>query len=395
MHRPASCRSVAGFFAMLAFSGGPPSVFATGTVPPAAAEAAPWGLELCTVDLTLPGTMKDILSNVLTRSAQLPSDKVQAFLEQAVRTSATGADLLKATATHFGIDEPRLSAEVEAMRHVNCKHGPGALSGEEDESPELPQLAMTPFARDVGMHVLLHELGHALVREFDLPVLGNEETMADAFATHYLTTHMPERAFDVLHARVTSWMIEANDVARAEWPVRGEHDNDARRAFQVAALAIAADPVRYAPLASIVDMSEDDQKRATDYGAEIHRGWRRILEPRLMPNGTLSSEARVVIEGDTVFATDDATETIVAQLTNEIATAMKRFDWHSGVRVVFVNGKGGAAWSRSKRAITVHSGYLGRFVTQGEQAAKAPAMQAAAPADAPPKSEPMAPAASQ
>ena len=60
------------------------------------------------------------------------------------------------------------------------------------------------FAEDVVLHVDLHEIGHALIREFDLPVLGNEETMADAFATHYLAYHLPERALDVLTAHIAT-----------------------------------------------------------------------------------------------------------------------------------------------------------------------------------------------
>jgi hypothetical protein len=31
------------------------------------------------------------------------------------------------------------------------------------------------FAADVTLHVVLHELGHAVIRKFDLMVLGNEE----------------------------------------------------------------------------------------------------------------------------------------------------------------------------------------------------------------------------
>ena len=60
------------------------------------------------------------------------------------------------------------------------------------------------FAEDVVLHVVLHEIGHALIREFDLPVLGNEETMADAFATNYLAYHLPERALDVLTAHIAT-----------------------------------------------------------------------------------------------------------------------------------------------------------------------------------------------
>jgi hypothetical protein len=52
--------------------------------------------------------------------------------------------------------------------------------------------------------VLGHEIGHAVIREFDLMVLGNEETMADAFATHLLTEHFPEHAVRAISARVGS-----------------------------------------------------------------------------------------------------------------------------------------------------------------------------------------------
>lgn len=219
---------------------------------------------------------------------------------------------------------------------------------------------VSSFARDVTLHVVLHELGHALIREFDLPVLGNEETMADAFATHYLTTHLPERAVAVLVARTTSLMIEAREVARAEWPVRGEHDNDARRAFQIAALAVAADPVKYAPVARVVEMSDADAQKAGDYGAEVHRAWRRILAPLWMPDAVRTKEARVVCDPGSGFSTS-------VGLAAELEAIVTRFDWHSQVTVRFVAGDGRAGWNRSARTITVNSEYIRRFVQQGER----------------------------
>jgi hypothetical protein len=215
------------------------------------------------------------------------------------------------------------------------------------------------FARDVAIHVILHELGHALVREFDLPVLSNEETMADAFATHYLTMHMPDRALDVLMARTTSLMIEAGEVPRDRWPVAGEHESDARRAFQIAAWAIAADPVKYSALAGVVGMTEDDARKARDYGSEVHRSWRRMLAPLFMPAGRRSEEVRVIV------AEGSITEASAAELVPLLEGVIAGFDWHSRVSISFVSGEGGAAWSRSGRTITVNSQYLRRFVDQG------------------------------
>ncbi|MBK7875587.1 MAG: hypothetical protein IPJ77_07525 [Planctomycetes bacterium] len=170
-------------------------------------------------------------------------------------------------------------------------------------------------------------------------------------------------------------MIEANESPEVDW--RGEHDDDGRRAYQIAALAIAADPAKYAPVADVVGMSEKERDKARDYGSEIRRAWRRILAPLWMPEGLASSEARVQFDAGDGFlqrACGDG-------LADELRSAVKRFDWHSQVTIRFVNGNGGAAWSRSSRTITVNSEYVRRFVKQGERGpasetnAKGPALR--------------------
>ncbi|HEX6813022.1 MAG TPA: DUF4344 domain-containing metallopeptidase [Planctomycetota bacterium] len=322
---------------------------AAGSATPAQAPTTSVADHACSVDLSRPATMKDIVSNALMRGLQRPEADVRGFLKGAETKFATGQDLLRAAAAHFAIDEARLTAEVERFRHCNCDRGTVEVSA---------------FARDVTLHVVLHELGHALIREFDLPVLGNEETMADAFATHFLTAHLPDRAADVLRARTASLMIEAREVPRAEWTVRGEHDNDARRAFQIAALAVAADAARYENVARVVEMSAQDIEKARDYGAEVHRAWRRILAPLWMPQGMRSDEARVVCD----LQNGSVGKAGLASLVAELEAIVTRFDWHSQVTVRFESGDGGAAWSRSKRTITVHSEYIRRFVEQGKLA---------------------------
>ena len=322
----------------------------------------------CNVDLRLAGKMKDIVSNALLLSAGKSEDEVRKFLDGAEKKYATGEDLMRAAAAHFKIDESKMAAEVERFRHVICDHEPGAAGRDETKGKDSAgALELLPFARDVALHAVLHEMGHALIREFDLPVLANEETMADAFATHFLTQQLPDRALDALCARTRSLMIEAGEVPREQWPINGEHNHDARRAFQIAALAIAADAAKYAPVARIAGMTDSDIRKAKDYGPEIHRSWRRTLAPLMMPAGMKSKEARVICDGQ-VFAGDSA-----ASLMAELESAIARFDWHSQVKIEFVTGEGGASWSRGKRTITVNSRYLQRFLNQGRVAASQPA----------------------
>ncbi len=314
----------------------------------------------CSVDLALTGMMKDIVSNALLLGLNRPEPEVAGFLAGAETRYADGPELLRAAAAHFKLEQAALAAEVERFKHVNCPPGPaGAAPGADagERAAAVPEISA--FARDVTLHVVLHEIGHALIREFDLPILGNEETAADAFATCYLTAHLPERAADVLTARVKSLMIEAAETPGVDWS--GEHDDDARRAFQIAALAVAADPGRYKNVAAAVGMSEADMRNARDYGTEIHRSWRRVLAPFWMPEGAASGEARVICDpGSPLIA-----RLCAGGLASEIEFALRRFDWHSQVTVRFAEGQGRAGWSRSSRTVTVHSQYVRRFIEQG------------------------------
>jgi hypothetical protein len=334
--------------------------------------------EVCPINLTLPGQMKDIVGNVLFQVAKRPDADVRAFLDGAERRFASGDELMRAAAKHFGIDEAKMAEEVRLMKHINCDHGiiigpdgkpePMPDRRAELESSTSDPVELTTFARDVAVHVVLHELGHALVREFDLPVLSNEEALADAFATCYLTAHHPDRAPDILAARVRSLMIEASEVPREEWSVRGEHDNDARRAFQIAALAVAADEAKYIHVAALAKMTAVDIRKASDYGTEIHRSWRRLIAPLMMPDGMKSQEAKVTCE----VPASSPVYPGYAELIAELQPILRRFDWHTTVTIHFANGDGGASWSRSQRTITVRSNYLRRFVEQGKVAELSP-----------------------
>ncbi|MEX1024916.1 MAG: DUF4344 domain-containing metallopeptidase [Planctomycetota bacterium] len=320
----------------------------------------------CTIDLSRRGQMEDVLSNALMHAYGIEESRVQKYLEAEVSQCPDGPALLRKTAGFFDLEPSHLEATVERFRHVNCKHPHApiaeleALKARAASAPgSVRDVSMTAFAADVTLHVVLHELGHALVREFDLPIFGNEETLADAFATHYLVSEMPERAPAVLRARVASLLFEAAEVPREEWTVAGEHNNDARRACQIAALAIAADGERFAHVADLVGMSDDQRRSAIDYGAEIHRSWRRVLTSLRMPAGLESQEARVTASPSMQTAPESR------QLLADLERALRGFDWHSQVTLAFVDGDGGAGWSRSKRTITVNSGYVARFVRQG------------------------------
>jgi len=86
----------------------------------------------CTVDLTNPGMMSDIVSNALMRGLGKPEVEVRAFLDGAESRYATGDELLAASAAEFGVEERVLRDEVRRFHHCNCTHG----DADESDDPE-------------------------------------------------------------------------------------------------------------------------------------------------------------------------------------------------------------------------------------------------------------------
>src|SRR5262245_33789972 len=101
----------------------------------------------CSVDLSLPGMMKDIVSNALIRGVKRPEADVREFLKNAETRYSTGQDLLRAAARHFEVDEALMTTEVERFRHCNCEHD--AVAGGREAVVEV-----SAFARDVTLHVV-------------------------------------------------------------------------------------------------------------------------------------------------------------------------------------------------------------------------------------------------
>jgi hypothetical protein len=86
--------------------------------------AEPEGPDLvCTIDVSRPGMMSDIVSNALMRGLGKPEKEVRAFLEGEMGRHSTGDELLKASAEKFQVDEQVLREQVRKFLHCNCAHG--------------------------------------------------------------------------------------------------------------------------------------------------------------------------------------------------------------------------------------------------------------------------------
>lgn len=220
--------------------------------------------------------------------------------------------------------------------------------------------ASTDFALNVSRHVLLHEFAHALIREFGVPVLGNEEDMADTFATVIVSQDLRDDAVAIVKDRARSWLYEGAQVRPEDYDLKGEHELDTRRAFRTVCLLYGADPAEWPDLPDWIGLSERDANDCSDIAPQVVEGWERVLAPHRLPEGRTSANVTVQY-GDAPH-----TETMrVSGLLEDVAELMRRYDWPVPVFLRFDScGREGASWSRENRRILMCDEYFDRFVRQ-------------------------------
>ena len=154
------------------------------------------------------------------------------------------------------------------------------------EKQKLSQATM-----DALVHVVAHEIGHAFLREFDLPIIGPEEAIADDFATVYVHLAIPERAEQIVAARADQSLADGEAAGRFS-----EYFDDEQRAGRSVCLLYSLDPERYENLVERYDMGDEDATVCRDFGPEVGRAWRRLIDAYRVPYDARITEVRLVAD---------------------------------------------------------------------------------------------------
>lgn len=219
--------------------------------------------------------------------------------------------------------------------------------------PAQAQDTLPDYANDLFLRTVAHEMGHAVIREFDLPVLTSEEMMADDFATVFLAMHMPDRAVAITDAFV---QFEFNDNDQEGF--YSEYLDGERRAGRATCLLYGIDPDKFGEIAGFMNLDGDDAAHCAETAPEIARSWRRILAPLMMPAGARVTEVGAGFDPDSQFAESLQTSGTI----DDAVDMLSSFDWHSQVRLNIVQCDGSAGWARNGHRITVCDAYIQRFI---------------------------------
>ncbi|NUR82677.1 MAG: hypothetical protein HOY71_01165 [Nonomuraea sp.] len=140
-------------------------------------------------------------------------------------------------------------------------------------------------AGDAAVGVLLHELGHAAVTMYDLPITGKEEDAVDQLATVLLASSGDEDAAQMALDFGEFWQILAGNSDLADLDFADEHSTDDQRAYNVMCWVLGSNPEKYTE--TLVGAKEDGllpesrAERCPGEYEQIQGAWLKLLKPHL------------------------------------------------------------------------------------------------------------------
>ncbi|MFN3430728.1 MAG: DUF4344 domain-containing metallopeptidase [Candidatus Sericytochromatia bacterium] len=132
---------------------------------------------------------------------------------------------------------------------------------------------------NVVVFAFLHELGHAMVFECDLPIVGRDEDAADQFATLMLAQSGAEGRSVALSAALWFEQESANQTNIRKIAFADEHPFDLQRFLTIVGYLYASQPKLYGEVAR---QNQIQQRLLDRYSGEYQRrrvAWNRLLEP--------------------------------------------------------------------------------------------------------------------
>ena len=136
------------------------------------------------------------------------------------------------------------------------------------------------FAVNNTWFVLYHELGHMLIDQLGIPVLGREEDAVDNIATYALLELGTDQADQALLDATYGWVLSDSLVDEfANDDFYDEHSLDLQRAYSITCLIVGNDPQGFADAADYMEMAPERQESCANDYAQVSSSIGALLSP--------------------------------------------------------------------------------------------------------------------
>jgi len=185
-------------------------------------------------------------------------------------------------------------------------------------APALAQEAdpKAEFVADNLVAVFYHELGHALIDQLNLPVLGKEEDAADILSVLLVDeVWEPEAAQEIVANTAYAYALSAEEGEGDDPMYWDVHGHDMQRYFTHVCLFYGADPENRADFAASANLPEERAATCAEERELADESWWTYLQP-------LADQA----PGMAISLDAAEDEFIAGVISEEIDTLNERFD---------------------------------------------------------------------
>jgi hypothetical protein len=258
------------------------------------------------------------LTTAASPAAAAPQSQIAQRLDEAVRMMA---------------DEPRFKGLTEQQRRDRIEFVAGNV-----------------------LFALVHEVGHMLIAEMGLPVLGREEDAADSFAT--LTALKMGDSFSdrVLTQSARGWFLSdrRNQKENIKMAFYDEHGLDQQRAYNIVCLMVGSDPDKFEHLAEMTKLPPERGGTCQGDYSNASWSWEQVLKPHLRAEGQPKTAITVTYQDSPeyeLFAHGFRKLQILEEVANHLSD---RYVWRRPIALEMAPcDEPAARWDLSTQKITV------------------------------------------
>jgi hypothetical protein len=127
-------------------------------------------------------------------------------------------------------------------------------------------------------HVMMHEMGHLVIDQLRLAILGQEEDAADNFATIALIDEDTEFADNALANTAHFWFVLSDSQSSDASTYFAEHDLDIQRAYRIVCHLVGVDAEAFDYLAKAAELAEDNYDTCGANFEQTADSWFSTLE---------------------------------------------------------------------------------------------------------------------
>ena len=218
-----------------------------------------------------------------------PATYVESASYASVRDESRGARRLESIADHLNVNYPlprNIPVSFDECGQPNAYYqstgsGEGSVHFCYEMMPYLrevlgEQLAPADVPEAVNgayEFIMLHEVGHALTHQLDLPITGREEDVADQFATLNLLRQGDKGAQSAIYGVLA--LQGSTEFGESDYA--DEHSLGPQRYYNVACWIYGSDPEKYSGLVGGDGLPEARAARCPSEYAQMEKSWSRLL----------------------------------------------------------------------------------------------------------------------